>query len=212
MKRSLGRVIGVALLAGAALAPGAAQADGLLGAVTNTVNSVVAPCSGDMSQVFRRFGDLANYQLVPGGSFENGTSWTVVGGAVVPGNEPFFLTGAFDRSSLSLPAGVRATSPLFCVSAATPTMRFVARGNSRAAVLRVELLTPNPLNPSQMSVSTVYRVAGSGNWTTSPVVLLVANATGLLSDGLKTDARLRFVAESGTWLVDDVYLDPFKKV
>jgi hypothetical protein len=38
------------------------------------------------------------------------------GGTIVAGNEPYYLHGTSDRSSLSLPAGASASSPPMCVS------------------------------------------------------------------------------------------------
>ena len=58
------------------------------------------------------------------------------------GNEPYYVHGKDERSSLSLPAGSKATSAAICVGIGHPTMRFFARstGGSILSTLKVEVL------------------------------------------------------------------------
>ena len=90
------------LLAALALAavPSAASADvlslGLSGCPAQTIE-----------HPFARWGDNANYVLVPGGTFEGSLSgWKLSGGAkVVAGSEPFAAHGPGEKLALSLPSG-----------------------------------------------------------------------------------------------------------
>ena len=53
---------------------------------------------------------------------------------------------------------------------------------------------------------------GGGNWAPSLPTLLVANLLPLLP-GRHTPVRLRFVPQGpGAWQIDDVYVDPFKRL
>ena len=84
--------------------------------------------SSALTQPFSRWLDLADYELAPGGDFE-GSTWTLTGGAqLVAGSEPYRATGALGSSSLSLPAASSVQSPLTCVDAAYPTIRFFIAG------------------------------------------------------------------------------------
>ena len=74
------------------------------------------------SQAFARWGDTAQYNLAPGGSFEAGTaSWSLSGRAsMVSGNEPWKVAGAGHSRSLKLPPGASATSPRSASGSSTP--------------------------------------------------------------------------------------------
>src|SRR5258708_25046390 len=65
--------------------------------------------SNALSQPFLPWGDPSSYELAPGGTFAD-SSWTLGGRAsLVPGGEPWAVTGTPSRSSLSLPAASSAT-------------------------------------------------------------------------------------------------------
>jgi hypothetical protein len=147
-------------------------------------------CSGQMlDRTFLPWADPALYTPVPEG-------WTLAGGAaVVSGNEPF-LAG---DSSLSLPAGASGTTAPLCIGLGHPTVRFFARN------------TGNPL--SQLRVSAVAGgaelpiglISAGREWAPSPPLLLAANLLGADS------VAFRFSADGGSWSVDDVYVDPYRK-
>jgi hypothetical protein len=87
--------------------------------------------SASLTQPFTRWSDNSQYKLVPGGDFESAASgWTLTGARVVPGSEPFAVTGSLGHSALYLPAGSVAQSPFTCVNAAYPTLRFVGHNGS----------------------------------------------------------------------------------
>lgn len=169
-------------------------------AVTATPASaaVLTDCDSPASSpAFAQFYDNADYFLAPDGGFENGADgWSLNGAAVTAGNESFNLSGAGD-SSLGLPAGSSATSPSVCVGLEHPTFRYVFRKTSGGplAALRVSAVLPGGVS---LPVGTV---TGSSSWTPSPVTLIAAN---LVADSVS----FRFAPVSGSWQVDDVYVDP----
>src|SRR4051794_18738910 len=80
---------------------------GLLAAWPGASTARAAGCDPTQTQPFLRWRDPARYVLAAGGALEAGsTRWRFTHGArLVPGNEPFFVHAASDRSSLSLPSG-----------------------------------------------------------------------------------------------------------
>jgi len=161
------------------------------------------------SQVFARWGDSSQYNLAPGGSFEAGAAaWSLSGKAsIVSGNEPWKVAGAGHTRSLKLPPGASATSPTICVGLEHPTIRFFAKNNSALlSTLSVEVITETSLGltvPVPVGV-----VLPSGQWKPGPKFLVVANLLPLLP-GEHTPVRFRVTSiGTGTWSVDDFYVDP----
>src|SRR5918997_4112204 len=76
-----------------------------------------ADCTaGPLEQPFRPWLDPADYVLIPGGTFEGGTSrWSLDGANVVQGNEPFYVHAAGETRSLRIGSGDSATSGTICV-------------------------------------------------------------------------------------------------
>lgn len=159
---------------------------------------VLTQCNNpDGTPVFAPFADPSNYFLAPDGGFEKGADgWSLSGAAVVRGNESFDLSGAGTRS-LALSAGDSATSPTVCVGLEHPTFRYVFRTTSGSALasLRVSAVFPDGVT---LPVGTV---TGSSAWAPSPITLIGANLVA-------NTVAFRFTAESGSWQVDDVYVDP----
>jgi hypothetical protein len=191
----------------AALAPSAANA----GLLVSTATSCDAQT---FSRPFAQFGDLANYTLVPGGAFEAGQpAWSVTGGAkVVSGNESFKVRSAGDSRSLYLPQGATATSPAMCVGIEHPTARWFAKSSGSllglTGSMTVEVLFEDSLG------QTVSLPIGAGVLSTSwqPSLPGVVSASLLpLLPGQKTAVAFRFGAVTGSWNVDDVYVDPYAK-
>jgi hypothetical protein len=166
------------------------------------------------SQPFARWGDTANYVLMPGGSFEVGSPGWVLSGAArtVPGNESYKVHGAADSTSLSLPAGSSGASLPACTSIYHPTMRFFVRNaGASTSQLKVEALYPGLLGGIQ--IARLGLVRATSTWQPSPVMqLLVSNLLATLSLNRTTIAfKFTPVDGSGTWSIDDVYLDPRMK-
>jgi hypothetical protein len=196
VRRVVGSIATSFLLAGlaAVVLPGAASASLIdLGRCDN------AP----LSQPFAQWGDSGNYKLAPGGDFE-GTldGWSLRGGAQqVAGSESFDVTGNPDSSSLSLPAGSVATSPMTCVTAAYPAFRFFTRTDTPGSTLAVSVVYGGLTIP-------VGVVTPGTDWRPTPLPMPTLSAIpGLLSGGV-ANLSLRFTAVLGKAQVDDAYVDP----
>jgi hypothetical protein len=208
--------MGVNIKRGTLLGAMTALAVGLFGSAGSASAGVLVQttsnCSGQaLSQPFARWLDYGSYELVPNGNLESGgKSWLLAGGAkVVAGNESFKVAGAGDASSLLLPNGSSATTAPLCVGLDSPTLRFFARKNSGllstlavSAVLRLE-------GGGTLTVP-VGVVAAGGSWTPTLPYLFLGNLLPLLP-GQYTPVSFRFTPLLGSWQVDDVYVDPFRR-
>lgn len=165
-----------------------------------------ATCPGATSQPFLPWGDVADYQLMPGGSFEGTPGWTLSAGArVAAGSEPFDATGAAGAKSLSLVPGASATSPPVCLTADHGSFRFFAKAmQGDGASLRVEVLADSPTQVIDLGA-----VTGTTAWAPTSSLTTGVDSLVLDADGT-TQVRFRFTADSGKWQVDDVYVDPWR--
>jgi len=167
-----------------------------------------------LSQPFTPWLDFAQYTPLGGGDFESSAAgWTLSGGAAVAnGNESFYVAAAGDASSLSVPAGAVATSPVICVGLEHPTIRFFAKRTSGGLLglgsLRVDVLFENNLGVvSSLPIGTVGSTAGV--WQPTLPMTVVANLLPLLS-GDKTAVAFRFTSQLGAaFSIDDVQVDPY---
>ena len=163
------------------------------------------------SQPFVPWGDSHSYTLVPGGNFETaGVGWALSDGAAVSGgNESFYVGGAGDSHSLSLPIGSSALSPAVCTDIYHPTVRFFAQNSgSPSSRLVVQVLYPTLLG---IGTTTIGSVSGSSGWAPSDAMSLgSSNLLATLSLS-QTAVAFRFTAvgAGGDWSIDDVYQDPY---
>jgi len=175
-------------------------------------------CGYDPVHPFVRFLDPLPYTPVPDGGFERGAlGWTLSGGArVVSGNEPWMIGGSNDSKSLLLPAGSAATSPPMCVGLVLPIVRFFSQGGGVLATLKVEALYTDTFG-KQRSIE-LLAVLPSGSWQpTLPLLQLSGALNALTLNGFTTQLSFRFTPRgglfgSGTWQIDDVYVDPWKNI
>lgn len=193
-RRLLGRlsiISALGVVAAAALPVSAAQADLVnLGACNTSA----------LSQPFLPWSDAASYELSPGGDFES-SAWTLTNGAqIVSGSEPYAATGTPGSSSLSLPAGSSAESPLTCVDAAYPTVRMFIAGTGLVAVSVVD---------GGLDIPAGLAIA-SGGWEPSSLMLTEAPLLGLLSGGT-AQVSLQVTALAGNPRIDDVFIDPWNR-
>lgn len=182
-----------------ALSAPAAQAGPVVSTATDCDEQV-------LEQPFLPWVDPAHYVLAPGGTFEGDSGWTLSGGArVVAGNEPFYVHGAGEASSLSLPAGSSATSRAICVGIEHPTLRFFARRDG-LGTLKVDVLFEDAAGAAREA--TIGHVTGTSGWQPTPVLPIVVN---LLTAGERTAVAFRFTPQGGAdWRIDDVYVDPYR--
>jgi hypothetical protein len=186
-----------ALAAAALFAVPAANA-GLLDPITQ----LVLPTCGANTHPFQQFGDSAAYFGFKNNGFESGsTGWSVTGGAyVASGNEPFFANGWGSRS-LALPAGASATSPAFCINLLDPAVRAFARGPN-GGDLKVQVLLRG-LTGNLLGILNYGDTTGTGSWAPTG-----RTPSALALPLLTSYAQIRMTSASGTWQVDDAFVDP----
>ncbi len=176
-------------------------------------------CGHEPVHPFLQWLDPLPYTLLPGGDFESGAAgWKLTGGArVVDGNEPFALTRKSDSHSLLLPQGSSATSPTMCMGLLLPVVRYVSTGGNLLSFMRVEAVYKDPTG-RERSIDLLPPGLPSKSWAPSlPALQLMGLLNVLTLDGLTSDIALRFTPKgtllgSGTWRVDDIYVDPWKVV
>ena len=153
-----------------------------------------------LSQAFAPWADPSLYELAPGGDFES-AAWTLDGRAqLTAGSEPYAATGTLGNSSLSLPAGSSALSPVTCVDAAYPSVRFFIAGTGLVAVNVIDGGLDLPAGIA----------AASGAWEPTSVMLTEAPLYGLLSGGT-AQVSLQLIALTGDPQIDDVFIDPWNR-
>jgi hypothetical protein len=163
-----------------------------------------------LERPFLRWLDPASYVLTPQGTLESTTGWTLSRASRVAGNEPFFVHGAGEKYSLSLPAGSSATTPTQCVGLGHPTLRLFARNTgSVLSLLKVEVLVED--NLGLVKSLPIGALPGTSSWAPTLPMPVIANLLPLLPGNL-TPVRFRFtpVGLGGAWQIDDVYVDPFR--
>jgi hypothetical protein len=167
-----------------------------------------------LDRPFLPFADPLSYVLAPGGTFEAGApGWTLTGGAaVVDGSEPFALHAEGDARSLELPPGSSATSPAMCVGLLHPTLRHVAR-NRGGLLSRLDVEVVFADGAGTLHAVPLLPVTGlPGAWAPTLPTPLVVNLATPLAEGLRRVAiRFSVPERAGTWQVDDVYVDPYRK-
>ena len=197
-RRRLWLAFGV-VVAAAGLAVPAASA--------SLVGGGILPSCGAKTYPFTPWGDYDAYCAFPNLGFESGTTkWTLTGKAsLVAANEPWHVSGA-GAHALQLGPGATARSSTLPVNLLDPWIRLFARSAGADGSLLVQvqfrgllgnltgLLNVGSLSPSGYSswqpTQRVLSALALPLLTTSAQVLLTSRAT------------------SGSWQVDDVYLDP----
>jgi hypothetical protein len=161
-------------------------------------------------QPFAPWQDLGDYFLAPDGGLENGAAgWDLSAGtSVVEGNEPFQAAGAGDRMSLNLPSDGSATTAPVCIGIEHRTMRFFTRATG-AGVLQVDAVYAKRTD-REKSVRLASIPAGS-TWAPTPIVPMVVNEIApAYANALPVSLRFT-VRGGGTWQIDDVFVDPYRR-
>src|SRR4051794_36264664 len=206
MKRRTGRILfATAVAAMALLAPVGSANAGIL-------SQSAGRCPDyPMSHAFAKWLDPMNYTLAPGGDFESSSGLTFTGGArLVSGNESSYVHDTGDDSSVLIPAGGTVTTGPICVGLANPTVRFFAK---RPSFSLLPLMTVEGVFTTKSGGTASLPLVGvplaGGGWSlqlpmvATPAVLELTDSTMM---------RFRIRAVSGTWQVDDFYVDPWRRV
>jgi hypothetical protein len=164
-----------------------------------------------VSTPFSQWGDTNDYFLVPGGSFE-GTAdqvgWTLTNASLTAGNEPFNVNGADDAQSLTINAGGTAISPYFCVDETMSGLRFFAQQAAAGSDLRVKALVQNP--DGSVTIVPLADLADGSMPAWGPSGTLGGSSSLPAGSQIMVALRFRVPASSGSWQIDDIYVDPYR--
>jgi len=163
-------------------------------------------CSGTV-QPFIQFGDQNSYFAFPNNGFESGTTgWKLSGASVGSGNEPWYVNGS-GNSSLTIGPGGSASTPKVCAALNAPHWRLFAHSNGANGSLTAQVIFYGLLgNITGILNFTSFNASGYTSWEPSSFVPSTL-ALPLLT--YSAQLRLTSTATSGTWQVDDVYVDPW---
>jgi hypothetical protein len=174
------------------------------------------PCSERyIEHPFTAWDDNADYFLIKEGDLGGDAvyDWNFNGGELVAENNPNSLHGS-ETSALALGEGDSAESPTFCVTVDDPTARFFVKNTgAETGTLSINAVyLDENYEEHTYHLGTLTSADAGNEWTPSPVLELAAPLVELLDEGL-TPVTFRFTAEGegSSWLVDDVYVDPYGK-
>jgi hypothetical protein len=200
-----------ALAASLAITAPASAAAGL--DLSGTVSDVgklvgIGTCGDqDLSQVFRPWGDIAQYVLAPSGDFSSATGWDFSGAKIASGASP--------KSSgrvLAFADGGAAISPVVCLSLLHPTVRLFAH-NTGAAGSRLRVTALFGGSDGRKYELPVATLQAGASWSPTPIMPVVLNLFAAISPGGYMPVSFRFAevgSAAGQWQIDDLYVDPFK--
>jgi hypothetical protein len=157
-----------------------------------------------LEQPFAQWSDSAYYTLVGDGDLTGGgAGWILEGAELVDDNEPWYVHGGDTPAALRLGVDDRATSPPICVTPDHPTMRFFARN---AGTARSSLLVEVMLDLEQaLPIGEVSGSVQGEDWAPSQALPIIANE-------FDDEVAFRFTTiGGGEWVIDDIYVDPYKK-
>jgi hypothetical protein len=194
-------LISAAMAAAAVLSVPAATAG-----VSKSSFSLLPSC-GAKTYPFTPWGDADAYCAFPNLGFESGTTgWKLSGSAsIVAANEPWHVSGP-GTHALQLGPGATALSSTLPVNLLDPWVRLFAHSAGANGSLRVQVLfhgfagnLTGVLNVGSLSPG------GYSSWQPTQRVL-----STLALPLLTTSAQVQItsLATSGSWQVDDAYLDP----
>jgi hypothetical protein len=167
----------------------------------------ILPSCGATSYPFKHWNDPDAYCAFPNLGFESGaTSWTLKGSAsIVAANEPWNVSGPGTHALQLGPGAVAASSPL-PVSLLDPWARFFAHSVGANGSLQVQVVFHGILG-NLTGVLNVGSLSASGYSSWQPT----QRVSSILALPLFTTTAQVIVtsrAKSGSWQIDDVYLDP----
>ena len=177
-------------------------------ASTTTTSSGCAISS--VAQVFKQFGDSAEYTLAPDGAFQSGTAgWTIEGNAkLVADSEPYGI-GVSGGQALEMNPLSVAISPPLCVSSAQPTFRYLVKNGSPIGNVTTGVDLLSAFSGALSNLFSWATVTTHMAWSASPANPL-ATVIPLLSNGSAT-VRLVFTDLTGTETIGDIYVDPWAR-
>jgi hypothetical protein len=165
------------------------------------------PSCGAKTYPFTLWGDPDAYCAFPNLGFENGaTGWTLLGNtSIVKANEPWHVSGP-GTHALQLGRGASALSSPLPVSLIDPWLRFFANSVGANGQLHVQVIFRGIFG-NLTGLLNVGSLSPSGYTSWQPTQR-VSSALALPLLTTSAQVLLTSQATSGSWQVDDLYLDP----
>lgn len=162
---------------------------------------------------FASLGDMRDYVLAPGGSFEDKDleGWQVERARLSKEGSTLEVDESEDnKHSLMIPPGGSATTPAMCVDLHYPTFRLMTKAQRGHGQLKVELVYPDSDNPAFHAVGELDGDDARA-WQASADIPVFPERGGA-APGMRRVA-LRFTSlavngKAGEWRIDDLYVDP----
>jgi hypothetical protein len=187
---------------------------------SSTMQTMMAyqnPCEDRyIENPFVQWNDDADYFLIRAGDFDaGGAGWAWGGGGTLYPEDNAYTAYPGAPASAGLTTGQSATSPPICVSVDDPTLRFFVRnkGASTGTLLVEALYTDTDNQQESVTLGTLTSSDAGDAWTPSPSLDLTAPLNAELDADGYTPVNFKFTAQGdgSSWLVDDVYVDPYGK-
>lgn len=169
----------------------------------------------DVGTPFLQWNDQNSYFLVPGGSFEGAVDvvgWSLDNASLTVGNEPFQVNSSSDNQSLTIGGGGSATSPYFCVDNTITSLRFFATQLGGGTDLQVDAIVLRRHGVMDVPLADLADGSPHGSMLSWAPTAPIDGGSASLPAGWSIQVALRFTAPSstGTWQVDDIYVDPYR--
>lgn len=176
-------------------------------AASARVTNALLPSCGATSYPFKPWSDPDAYCAFPNLGFENGTTgWTLSGKtSIASANEPWHVSGA-GTHALQLGPGATAVSSRLPINLLDPWARTFAHSVGANGSLRVQVVFRGLLG----NLTGVLNVGSlsPGSYSSWQPTQRVLSALALPLFTTSAQVQLTSTATSGSWQVDDVYLDP----
>ena len=176
------------------------------------MSRTATPACADVqaTPVFAPWGDWDQYVALTGGTFEGPLSWATTGEtAIVSESNPHPIGGS-GRRALKISGMGSATSPPMCLDSRYPHFRFFARALAPGSKLRVAALWTDPGGKQNV---VALDAQGGKRYTAWGISGRVEFRSALPKPSIVRQVQLRFYVTGGPeeWLIDDVYVDPYKR-
>ncbi len=178
-----------------------------LGVVGTAGTAMAGPCeTRTTSRSFARWGDNNLYFVANGGTFEGSRSpWTTWGGAGVASGQNSHAINGHGQRAMRLPSWSTAMSPSMCVFANEESLRFFYRAPAGGRTMEVHI---EVVGQNGYAASTSYVTSSSSRWEVSPIIDM-PNVRGADGQQWITVYFTPIDGRWGSWLVDDVMIDPW---